>query len=103
DRLEAFATIGRQMEQDIRTGKEVKYTFDEVLSSAMTAWVLGPQAAEASVATADRLWTLRERLLEYQRSAAAVNRKQLLNAIEQGLKPVVMEKSPRIPVVAPGR
>jgi len=101
DRLEAFATIGRQLEQEIRTGKEVKHTFEEVLSLAMTGWVLGPQAAEASLTTADRLWTLRERLLEYQRSAAAVNRKPLLTAIERDSMLSVSEIARAITMLPP--
>lgn len=101
DRLDAFSAIGRQMHQDIKAGKAPNLNYEDALALAMTAWVLGPQAAEASVAAADRLWTLRERLLEYQRCVDGVTRKQLQSAIEQDSQLSVSEIARAITLLPP--
>lgn len=101
DRVEAFSTVARQMEQDVRAGKEPKQTFDDALTLAISAWVLGPEAAEASFATASRLWTLRDRLLAYQRTIAGNDRQQLFSAIEQESKLTVSEIARAITLLPP--
>src|SRR5205814_10539114 len=60
-----------------------KHTREELLAVLITGWVLGPAVAETSEATASRCWDLRERLLEYQRTANAIDRKKLLEQIER--------------------
>jgi pimeloyl-ACP methyl ester carboxylesterase len=101
DRVDAFATVARQMEQDIRAGRPPKQTFVDALTLAISAWVLGPEAAEASMATADRLWTLRERLLAYQRTIAGNDRFQLMTAIEQDSRLSVSEIARAITLLPP--
>lgn len=77
DRLEPFAALGRQAELNRSAGKESQYTLDQLLAAAVTGWVLGPTAAEASPGKAERLWFVRERILQIQRTVAPVDRSRL--------------------------
>lgn len=81
DRLDAFIALGRQYELDVQAGKRPQYTADQTLAAAITGWVLGPAAAEASEETAERLWTAREAVLDLQRTAAPIDRSRKLTEI----------------------
>lgn len=91
DRAEAFTALGRQLQNDIKAGREPKQSANEVLALAITSWMIGPEAADTSIATAERMWSLRQRLFEYLRTPVTSARQQLLKRIEAETKLSVPE------------
>jgi hypothetical protein len=83
DRLEPFAALSRQVELDRKNGRESQYTLDEILATAVTGWVLGPTAAEASPAAAERLWAVREQILTIQHTVAPIDRGRLTTELQR--------------------
>jgi pimeloyl-ACP methyl ester carboxylesterase len=78
-RLEAFVNLAKQAERD----SKAEQTPEQLLSLAVTGWLLGNVSAEAKVESAVRLWRARQLLLEYQRTAAAGARQQVESMLEQ--------------------
>jgi pimeloyl-ACP methyl ester carboxylesterase len=101
DRLEPFAALGRQIELDRKNGRESQYTLDQVLAAAVTGWVLGPTAAEASTAAAERLWSVREQILTIQRTAAPIDRARLTAELERSAGLTIDEIARAITLLPP--
>src|SRR5205823_3759612 len=59
-RLEAFVNFAKQAERDAKA----EQTPEQLLSLAVTGWLLGNVSAEAKVESAVRLWRARQLLLE---------------------------------------
>ncbi|MFL5330553.1 MAG: hypothetical protein ACJ8C4_16750 [Gemmataceae bacterium] len=81
DRVEWFTTLARQAEQAERDGKPAKHSKEELLAALSTSWVFGPTATETLVKKGQAAWELRNRLLVYQRTHNAPDRKRLLDAM----------------------
>lgn len=101
DRLEPMAALGRQWELDVQNGKQPQYTADQVLAAGITGWVLGPGAAEASEATAQQLWSVREQILDLQRTAAPIDRNRKLGEFVKSVKLTVDEVARLITLLPP--
>jgi pimeloyl-ACP methyl ester carboxylesterase len=80
-RLERFLT---QADQADRFAKQnlPHLRPGELLSLAVTGWLLGPAAAETKPEAARRVWTARQFVREYQRTAGAAARAALLKDYE---------------------
>ncbi len=76
-RLEAFLSAAQQADRDKKNGKEGKEP-EQILSLAISGWLLGKDAAEDKVETAKRLWKAREFVLKYQGEDDETARAQLL-------------------------
>lgn len=100
-RLDAFITVARQREQEVSAGKEPKATAPAALALAVTAWVMGPAAAEASPEVAERLWTLRRGIQDYFRTTNAVDRKPMLDRLGQDSQLSVPEVARLIAMLPP--
>lgn len=77
-RLDAFLGQARQAERLQKEGKLSEVGADQLLSLAVSGWLVGSAAAEMSVETARRLWSGREMLLSYLRSDDTNKRQQIL-------------------------
>lgn len=77
-RLDAFVGLALQAERDRKQGKTTQGPL-ELLSLAMTGWLLGNNSAEAQADMAYRLWRAREFVLQYQQAPAAARDKLLKN------------------------
>jgi dienelactone hydrolase len=100
-RLEPFITVARQREQDARGGKDPRVSAPDALALAVTAWVLGPVAAEASGEAAERLWAVRREIRQILKTANAVDRKPLLDRLIQECPLSVPEVARLITVLPP--
>jgi hypothetical protein len=81
-RLQTFLAQARQAERQRKAGKTPELAPPQLLSLAVSGWLLGNTSAEAKVAAAGRLWRGRELVLEYQRTADASSRRKLLDDYE---------------------
>jgi predicted esterase len=77
-RLDAFLGQARQAERLQKAGKNPEVSPEQLLSLAVSGWLLGSAAAEMNVETARRLWRGREMVLSYLQSQVADKRRQLL-------------------------
>jgi predicted esterase len=77
-RLDAFLGQARQAERLQKEGKKSEVRAEELLSLAVSGWLLGSASAEMSVETALRLWHGREMVLTYLRSDDPDKRKAIL-------------------------
>lgn len=77
-RLDAFLGQARQAERLQNAGKKSEVSADQVLSLAVSGWLLGSASAETNVETALRLWRGREMTLSYLRSDDDEKHRQLL-------------------------
>jgi pimeloyl-ACP methyl ester carboxylesterase len=93
-RLEAFRTQADQAARRIKNCQKPDHTPAELLSYAVTGWLLGNSSAEANVQAAEKLWRGRRFLLDYQKTADAKERGDLLKAFRKDVNlPVdVMER-----------
>jgi hypothetical protein len=64
-RLDAFLTLGSQAERDGKQNEKTVQDPAQLMSLAVSGWLLGKDAAEAKPETAHRLWKARKFLLEY--------------------------------------
>jgi acetyl esterase/lipase len=79
-RLETFLSQAKQAERQTKAGKAPDMKPAELMSLAITGWLLGNGAAEANAPMASRLWKTRQFLIDYLRSKdGAAERKKLLN------------------------
>jgi pimeloyl-ACP methyl ester carboxylesterase len=77
-RLEAFLDQARQAQQQQKAGKTPTLDPSQLLSLAVTGWLLGSPAAEAKPAAALRLWQGRQMALDYLQAAGQGQRQQVL-------------------------
>lgn len=77
-RLETFVLLAQQAEDAKKADKKVLHEPDQLLSLAVTGWLLGNNAAEARVETAQKSWQAREMVLTYQRTISSFEREKLL-------------------------
>jgi predicted esterase len=76
-RLEAFVSQGQQWEKDEKAGRETQHGAEGILSLAVTGWLLGSSAAEASPGAAEKLWKARTIMLRYLNTPALPERQAL--------------------------
>jgi pimeloyl-ACP methyl ester carboxylesterase len=76
-RLDAFLGQARQAERLRKKGQQAEVSAEQLLSLAVSGWLLGSASAEMSVETARRLWHGREMVLSYLNSDDD-KRKQIL-------------------------
>jgi hypothetical protein len=105
-RLEAFVSLGQQWEKDAKAGRAPRHNVEGVMSLALTGWLLGASAAEASPETAEKLWRARRLILRYQNTPEAVDRQNLVRsaAPDELPSPEVLAQMIRyLPPAAPHR
>jgi pimeloyl-ACP methyl ester carboxylesterase len=78
DRLDAFVSQVRDAERQKGRGKKPAMGPEQLLSLAVTGWLLGSPSAEALPEAAINLWKTRQMVLEYQQEGDAVSRKKIL-------------------------
>jgi pimeloyl-ACP methyl ester carboxylesterase len=83
-RLDAFLGQARQAERLQKAGKNPEVNPEQLLSLAVSGWLLGSASAEMSVETARRLWRGRDMVLTYLRSNDANKRRQILEQHQAG-------------------
>ncbi len=83
-RLDAFLGQARQAERLHKKGKPVEVGVEQLLSLAVSGWLLGSASAETSSETALRLWRGREMVLTYLRSDDEGQRQALVRAHLRG-------------------
>jgi pimeloyl-ACP methyl ester carboxylesterase len=77
-RLDAFLGQARQAERFQRKGKKAESTPEQLLSLAVSGWLMGSASAEANPETALRLWNGRQMVLTYLRTDEEAQRLELL-------------------------
>ncbi len=77
-RLDAFLGQARQAERLQKAGKNAEISPEQLLSLAISGWLLGTASAETSVETARRLWRGRDMVLRYLQSEVADKRRQIV-------------------------
>jgi hypothetical protein len=77
-RLDAFLSQARQADRQRAAGRKPSLGTAELLSLAVSGWLLGSAAAEAKPETALRLWRTRESILTYLRTPDAGTRKKIV-------------------------
>ena len=84
-RLETFVKYAEQDERDRKkTGIKPKYTPEQLLSLAVSGWLLGSPAAVDDTDAALKLWRTRQFVLEYQKSTIAGRERLLRNYEKEG-------------------
>jgi predicted esterase len=83
-RLDAFLGQAQQAERLQKARKKPEVSAEQLLSLAISGWLLGSASAETSVETARRLWRGRNMVLIYLQSEAADKRQQLLQQHQKG-------------------
>jgi predicted esterase len=77
-RLDAFLGQARQAERLQKAGSPSEASAEQLLSLAVSGWLLGSASAEMSVETAKRLWNGRDMVLSYLRTDDPNKRAQML-------------------------
>lgn len=77
-RLDAFGSMAAQVERDRKRGRPPSNSPSELLALAVSGWLLGKDAAETNLATAQKLWQARQFVLQYQKTEDEGSRHQLL-------------------------
>jgi pimeloyl-ACP methyl ester carboxylesterase len=85
-RLDAFWGQARQAERLQKAGKNPEISAEQLVSLAVSGWLLGSASAEMSVETARRLWQGRDMLLRYLDTNDADKRRQLLQQHQAGTR-----------------
>jgi predicted esterase len=83
-RLDAFLGQARQAERFQKKGKKSDLNAEQLLSLAVSGWLMGSASAETSPETALRLWRGREMVRKYLRTEDETGRKQMLQAHKGG-------------------
>jgi predicted esterase len=83
-RLDAFLGQARQEERLQKEGKKAVSSAEQLLSLAVSGWLLGSASAETSSETARRLWHGREMVLTYLRSDDEGKRREILKQHRAG-------------------
>jgi hypothetical protein len=102
-RLDAFLSQARQAERQRAAGRKPSLAAPELLSLAVSGWLLGSSAAEAKPETALRLWRTRESILTYLRTTDSAERKKIVQKLAEQSRPDVLldEAAQMIPVLPP--
>jgi len=100
-RLEAFQGLAQQAEHDREANRTPSYSAEQLLSLAVSGWLLGSAAAESKLETATSLWRTREFILEYQKTADAAVRRHMLAEYEKNRKLPVDELAQLISLLPP--
>lgn len=82
-RLDTFLGQAKQAERQRKDGKKPEASPAELLSLAITGWLLGDTAAKPRPEAALGLWRARQMVLEYQRTGDVGERKRLLDSYHQ--------------------
>lgn len=82
NRLEAFISLAKQAEHQQQQNRTPDQTSEQLLSLAISGWLLGNSSAEAKVETAARLWRARQFVLDYQKTSNAAGRQQMVAGYE---------------------
>jgi predicted esterase len=77
-RLDSFLSLALQAERDEKNGRAPTNSSTELLSLAVSGWLLGKNSAETKFDTAEKLWKARQFVLAYQKIHDAVQREQRL-------------------------
>jgi pimeloyl-ACP methyl ester carboxylesterase len=105
-RLEAFLGQARQWERQQKKGVKSDVGATELLSLAVSGWLLGSAAAEKRPETAVRVWRARQFILEYLRTTSAAAREKmqagfLKESHYEATLDEVQAMIPRLPPVEP--
>jgi dienelactone hydrolase len=88
-RLETFISQAQQAERERAKNRTDALNAEQLLSLAVTSWVLGANTAEAKLDSAQRLWKTRKVLLQYLETSSPAARQELVKSIDsQGGTPV---------------
>jgi pimeloyl-ACP methyl ester carboxylesterase len=77
-RLDSFLSLAAQAERDQKQGRKPANTPAELLSLAVSGWLLGKDAAETNFQSAQKLWQSRQFVLNYQKTPDPDDRQRLL-------------------------
>ncbi len=77
-RLDSFLSMAAQAERDRKKGRDPANSATELLSLAVSGWLLGKDAAETQFQTAQKLWQSRRFVLKYQMTPDPDDREKLL-------------------------
>jgi pimeloyl-ACP methyl ester carboxylesterase len=77
-RLDSFLSLAAQAQRDQQQGRKPSNSPEELLSLAVSGWLLGKDAAETKFETAQKLWQSREFVLKYQKTPDPDDRQKLL-------------------------
>jgi pimeloyl-ACP methyl ester carboxylesterase len=102
-RLETFLSLARTFKAALDRKEQPNQTSEELLSFAVSGWVLGDRAAEGDVGAARDLWAARQLAMEYLKSDDVVHQKNVLSRIGQlGVRPDVLARAlPLLPPTEP--
>ncbi len=94
-RLEVFLSQAAAFDLALKNKQKPKYqSTEQLLSLAVTGWVLGNGAAEEKVSAARELWQARQLLLDYLRADDKLTRDNKLVAMQKlGLRPDVAARA----------
>lgn len=81
-RLETFLNLTQQAERERAQGRTPEHGPAQLLSLAVTGWLLGKDSAEAKIESAQRLWQARRFVLDYQKTPELEERAKILRAFE---------------------
>src|SRR5262249_7761902 len=77
-RLDSFLSLSAQAERDRKQGRKPTSSPTDLLSLAVSGWLLGRDAAETNFQNAQKLWQSRQFVLKYQKTADPDDRNTLL-------------------------
>ncbi|HLW68512.1 MAG TPA: hypothetical protein VKS79_24550, partial [Gemmataceae bacterium] len=100
DRLEPFINLAEQAAKAQQLGRIPAQKAEELLSLAVTGWLLGKESAETKPETARKLWKARNFVLTYVRTHNVPARRRMLEAYQKD-EPVELEELARIVAVLP--
>lgn len=85
DRLATFMPLAEAYELAIKEKSNPAYTPEQMLSFAISGWLLGKNASEENVEVAQKLWEAREFVSEYQNNKNALARKNLRDNFQKNV------------------
>jgi pimeloyl-ACP methyl ester carboxylesterase len=88
-RLDAFLGQVKEAGRRKARGKPAQMTTEQLLSLAISGWLLGSSSAEARPEAALNLWKTRQMVLEYQQESDPTARKKILADYEARITPRV--------------
>jgi pimeloyl-ACP methyl ester carboxylesterase len=88
-RLEAFLGQAREAAREAARGKKSDVSTDNLLSLAVSGWLLGSASAEARPAFAINLWKTRQMVLEYMQEDGHAARQRILAEYQKTVTPVI--------------
>jgi hypothetical protein len=108
DRLDAFLGQARQAERQRARKREAELSPAQLLSLAVSGWLLGSPSAEARPDAALSLWRTRRLVLDYLKESSETDRRALLAAYLKNTSPrveldEVAQLIPNLPPIEPAR